>query len=179
MSIIFNGTTIPIDTGIIKYNNIEVTKVVYNGTTVWEKISEYDLNSLAENMWICGKKGTGTTTFSVNPFYATAKCTSGTTCTLSVQLTGVNIDFSKYNYLVMVGETKIRKTSSIRLRIYDTQGTDVFLWETDGSAVTITQNQKIDISNINVIGTIEIQIPAYIGGTADYIRLDTFKLTTS
>lgn len=36
MSIIYNGTTIP-STGIIKYNNTSLNKVIYNGTAVWQK----------------------------------------------------------------------------------------------------------------------------------------------
>ena len=39
MAIKYNGTTIP-DTGTIKYNGTSLTKVIYNGTTVWEKWSQ-------------------------------------------------------------------------------------------------------------------------------------------
>ena len=42
MSIIYNGTTIP-NTGIIRYNNTSLNKVIYNGTTVWEKQQDYYL----------------------------------------------------------------------------------------------------------------------------------------
>ena len=40
MSIIYNGTTIP-NTGIIRYNGTSLNKVIYNGTTVWEKFNGY------------------------------------------------------------------------------------------------------------------------------------------
>lgn len=46
MSLIYNGTNIP-NTGIIRYNGTELSKVIYNGITVWEKIvytrSEYTI----------------------------------------------------------------------------------------------------------------------------------------
>ena len=38
MALIYNGTTVPTN-GTIKYNNTNLTKVIYNGTTVWEKAS--------------------------------------------------------------------------------------------------------------------------------------------
>ena len=42
MPLIYNGTTIP-NTGTIKYNNTSLNKVIYNGTTVWEKQQDYYL----------------------------------------------------------------------------------------------------------------------------------------
>ena len=40
MSIIYNGTTIP-NTGTIRYNGTSLNKVIYRGTTVWEKFNGY------------------------------------------------------------------------------------------------------------------------------------------
>lgn len=42
MSLIYNGTAIP-NTGIIRYNGTELSKVIYNGITVWEKQQDYYL----------------------------------------------------------------------------------------------------------------------------------------
>ncbi len=36
MALIYNGTTIP-NTATINYNGTSLTKVIYNGTTVWQK----------------------------------------------------------------------------------------------------------------------------------------------
>lgn len=37
MALIYNETTIP-NTGIINYNNTDLTKIIYNGTTVWDAL---------------------------------------------------------------------------------------------------------------------------------------------
>lgn len=40
MPLKYNGTTIP-NTGTIRYNGTSLNKVIYNGTTVWEKFNGY------------------------------------------------------------------------------------------------------------------------------------------
>ena len=57
MSLIYNGTTIP-SSGIIKYNNTQLTKIIYNNTTVWEFVTDTEKECNGSNftgaqIWRC------------------------------------------------------------------------------------------------------------------------------
>ena len=67
MSIIYNGTTIP-NTGIIRYNNTSLNKVIYRGTTVWEKLvtSTVTYNGTGWRVYSDGEKIIGGTSDSSN-----------------------------------------------------------------------------------------------------------------
>ncbi len=43
MALIYNGTTIP-SSATIKYNGTTLTKIIYNGVTVWQKVTDVTQN---------------------------------------------------------------------------------------------------------------------------------------
>lgn len=86
MSIVVNGTTIPTTVGSIKVNGTNITKVVCNGTTVWEKVTStikyFIQNSVAKitssNFITDGKSINSSYTDSISSNYSSSVNTTGT-----------------------------------------------------------------------------------------------------
>ena len=48
MALVYNNTTIPENGGKVIYNGVDVDKVVYNGTTIWQKVTEKIITDITD-----------------------------------------------------------------------------------------------------------------------------------
>lgn len=103
MALIYNGTTIP-NTATINYNGTSLTKIIYNGTTVWQKATWQKVT----NAPITINTTTGTYNYNIgktirNPKFTCtiAGYTNGTgdrACQLGFSATFGGTSFQSYGY---------------------------------------------------------------------------------
>lgn len=160
MSLIFNGTTIP-STGTIKYNGTSLTKVIYDGNTVWTKDTNvYLYNSGVENTSLHGgfkaynRCGFGWGWYDNADEYATCSITRDAS---TITFTGVvskygsimcptAIDLTNYSKLIVVA-TNVRLVSSKGIRVGFATSTSA---QFSGTYMTIDSSgtKTLDISSL-------------------------------
>lgn len=160
MSLIFNGTTIP-STGTIKYNGTSLTKVIYDGNTVWTKDTNvYLYNSGVENTSLHGgfkaykRCGFGWGWYDDADEYGTCSITRGAS---TITFTGVvskygsimcptAINLTNYSKLIVVS-TKVNLVSSGGPRVGFATSTST---QFSGTYMTIDSSgtKTLDISSL-------------------------------